>query len=171
MKITLPDWLRRRLLDRCTDRMLATDPDFLIGDPENPYIRRWHIWRVRWLSSLYLHQILRSDDDRALHDHPWATLSIILDGGYIEVTPRRHASPGTPDTVTRWHAPGSLIARGPRAAHRLVLPRVPATFTITLFLTGPVVRKWGFWCPRGWVPWQEFTDPENPGLVGPGCGD
>lgn len=28
-----------------------------------------------------------------------------------------------------------------------------------------------FWCPRGFVPWQEFTKPNNPGEVGRGCGE
>jgi hypothetical protein len=32
------------------------------------------------------------------------------------------------------------------------------------------VRAWGFHCPeRGWVPWQDFTDPADPGLTGRGC--
>jgi hypothetical protein len=64
------------------------EPDCVIGPPDNPYLRRWWlIPRNRWFN-LYLHNILRDDDDRALHDHPWANLSILLRGAYREVTPR-----------------------------------------------------------------------------------
>ena len=34
-----------------------------------------------------LHHILRSDHDRALHDHPWPNASFVLSGGYWEVLP------------------------------------------------------------------------------------
>jgi hypothetical protein len=48
------------------------------------------------------------------------------------------------------------------------VPRMPAW---TLFITGRRVRDWGFHCPKGWVPWQEFTDPTDSGRVGKGCGE
>lgn len=41
----------------------------------------------------------------------------------------------------------------------------------TLFLTGPKVRTWGFWCPKGFVPWFDFVKPEASGEVGRGCGE
>jgi hypothetical protein len=46
-------------------------PDFIIGGADNPYLLRWWIIpRNRWCN-VYLHKILRDDDPRALHDHPW----------------------------------------------------------------------------------------------------
>lgn len=36
-----------------------------------------------------VHHVLRSDHDRALHDHPWHNASIVLSGGYWEVMPGR----------------------------------------------------------------------------------
>ena len=48
------------------------EPDFIIGGHEAPYLRRhWLIPRNRFFN-IYVHEFLRSDDDRALHDHPWA---------------------------------------------------------------------------------------------------
>lgn len=41
----------------------------------------------------------------------------------------------------------------------------------SLFITGPNVRTWGFACPKGWVSWQQFVEPERPGEVGRGCGE
>src|SRR3546814_12864301 len=86
--------------------------------------------------------MLRPDDDRALHDHPWINLSIILDGGYWEITPGpndRHQH--------RWCPPGTITFRRAAAAHRLDLAediqgqRIPCW---TLFITGPRIREWGF---------------------------
>jgi hypothetical protein len=134
------------------------EPDCVIGPPDNPYLRRWWlIPRNRWFN-LYLHNILRDDDDRALHDHPWANLSILLRGAYREVTPRG----------THLRKRGSFVLRWATAAHRLEVERGPVW---TLFITGPVVREWGFHCPKAWVHWREFVKPGSPGEVGRGCGE
>ena len=153
----------RRFLSR-----LGRDPDFIIGTKPDPYIRRWWILpRNRWFN-IYLHNILRSDDDRALHDHPWWNVSIVLKGGYVEVLP----GPGgvtDPDTFRRiWRRPGSVLARRAGAAHRLEIHDRSAW---TLFITGPRIREWGFYCPRGWVFWKRFVASDNPGAIGRGCGE
>jgi hypothetical protein len=64
---------------------------------------------------------------------------------------------------------GDVVGRGPRAAHRLeVLPREPAT---TIFITGPILRSWGFHCPEaGWRHWKDFVGLDT-GSVGRGCGE
>jgi hypothetical protein len=139
-------------------------PDRIIGGADDPYMLRWHvIRRNRWLN-IYLHHFLRSDDDRALHDHPWANVSILLEGAYVEHT----IEAGGIHVHTRRVA-GELKFRGAEAAHRIELSDGPCW---TLFLTGRVIRKWGFHCPRGWVPWQEFTNPADGGAtIGRGCGE
>lgn len=43
--------------------------------------------RWRFLPSIRVHHILRSDDDRAYHDHPWPFVTVILKGGYYELRP------------------------------------------------------------------------------------
>ena len=84
-------------------------PDFIIGKPGSPYMRRWYVIpRNRWFN-IYLHNIVRSDDNRALHDHPWWNLSILLKGSYREVTPD--------GTFVR--GAGSMVFRRATAAHRL----------------------------------------------------
>jgi hypothetical protein len=134
-------------------------PDFVIGPPTDPYLERWYIIRLRWLFSVYLHHIRHDDEDRALHDHPWWNISIIIRGGYTE------HRPNMPPVRRR---PGSITIRRASAAHRLTVENGPAW---TLFLMGPVVREWGFHCPKGWVPWKVFTKPGSKGEVGAGCGD
>jgi hypothetical protein len=40
----------------------------------------------------------------------------------------------------------------------------------TIFITGPRVRQWGFYCmERGWIHWKRFTAADDPGAVGAGC--
>lgn len=159
----------RKILTRAALRMvlgkLATKPDFIIGGAHDAYVCRWFlIPRNRWFN-IYLHDIHRSDDGRALHDHPWVNLSWVLNGGYWEHT----IAPGGINRRV-WRGAGALKLRMPSDAHRLeVEPGVPAT---TLFITGPRVRQWGFHCPRnGWVHWRDFTAGERGELIGRGCGE
>ena len=54
------------------------------------YMERW--WIVKAVANksrmaVRLHHILRSDRDRAMHDHPWENASLVLRGGYWEATP------------------------------------------------------------------------------------
>lgn len=146
------------------ERVSRRPPDFVIGGEANPYIRRWWVIpRNRWFN-IYLHEIIRSDDDRALHDHPWWNLSILLVGGYVEHT----IAAGGINVRTERRA-GSLKLRRAGAAHRLEVGAEPCW---TLFLTGPVLRQWGFHCPLGWVHWRDFTNPADGGAtVGRGCGE
>jgi hypothetical protein len=134
-------------------------PDFVIGDPDRPYLRRWWIVPRNEGCNVYLHEILRSDDDRALHDHPWANTSMLLDGRYVEVTPEGEFL----------REAGSVVLRQASDAHRLVIPE--GGRAVSLFFTGPKVREWGFHCPKGWVHWRDFTGGENGEIVGRGCGD
>lgn len=61
---------------------------------------------------------------------------------------------------------GAITARRANAAHRIEVLSAPV---ITLFITGPRVREWGFLCPKGWRHWREFTDPTDSGQTGRGC--
>lgn len=152
-------WARRKLLCIADRR----DPDFIIGSADNPYMLRWWVIPRNRLFNIYLHQFLRSDDDRALHDHPWWNLSWILEGTYTEHT---IASGGVHHH--KRYEQGALRFRAPRTAHRVELTGGPCW---TLFITGPVLRTWGFHCPNGWRPWREFVDERDTGKVGRGCGE
>ncbi len=132
-------------------------PDFIIGPHDAPYLRRWWVIpRNRWFN-IYLHQILASDDDRALHDHPWVNCSIILKGRYREITPTK---------VSERRAWRPVLRRAV-AAHRLVI--LPGESCWSLFITGPIVRQWGFHCPKGWRIWTEFVNARDSGQIGKGC--
>lgn len=131
-------------------------PDFVIG---NDYLRRWWIIPRNEQCNVYLHEILHSDDDRAFHDHPWPNTSYILFGSYIEHTPDGEFI----------RSPGDVIQRSANALHRL--EAWPGVSCVSLFMTGPKEREWGFQCPQGWVHWRDFTDPTDTSQVGRGCGE
>lgn len=167
--MTLPEFVRRRLFTRLIRRVALTRPPdryigatYVAGHPVGTYLERWHVIPRNRFLNVYLHRFLRSDDDRALHDHPWWSCSIILSGGYFE-----HLADGT----KRWRPRGTVKFRGARSAHRIELPaNMPKGYqVITLFITGPKFREWGFHCPKGWRHWREFTSGPNGDSVGRGC--
>ena len=133
--------------------------DLIIAPAGEPYLYRKHVLPRNKFMNIYFHKIVKSDDDRALHDHPWWNLSIILKGGYIEVMQ---------DGARRIRGPGSVLFRLAKTAHRLEV--VEGVDCYTLFLTGPKVRSWGFHCPKGWVYWRDFTTSDGNSIRG-GCGD
>lgn len=167
------------------------EPDRIIGPKDDPYIWRWWVtpWSnyerdeakrtlrdklKSWLFHVYLHRVWRSDDDRALHDHPWFNISIVLRGGYYEHMPL-YPVPYLQGYDRRerrvWRGPGSIVFRRASALHRLEIQKGAPHATWTLFVTGPRVREWGFACLKGWRHWQIFTSPSNPGEIGRGCAD
>lgn len=151
------------------------DPDFVAGgeSPDGIYLLRWHLtpWRnwidklpkerrllrasLRLLPNVYLHCFLRSDDDRALHDHPAAAVSWILFRGYVEHT---IAAGGIHRRQT--FGPGSIRYMRLKHTHRVELHRDAAGTLLaawSLFLFLPKVREWGFHHPtRGWIHYEDW---------------
>ena len=144
-------------MQRWAASTMERQPDFVIGAPE--YLRRWWIVPRNENQNVYLHHLLRDDDDRALHDHPWPNTSFLIAGRYREITPEGEFI----------REAGSLVHRLATNAHRLEL--IDGEPAISLFFTGTKVREWGFHCPKGWVNWRDFTAGDNGELVGRGCGE
>lgn len=139
--------------------VMAQKPHFVInGD----YMHRWYILPRNDRQNVYLHHLLRSDED-LYHDHPWDSTSFIIKGGFWEHLP------GVPDPI--WRAPGDVIHRKGADAHYLELPK--GETSVSLFFTGPKIRDWGFWCGARWVHWEEYTGGYHDGRSekGAGCGE
>lgn len=157
----IPERLQSKL-EGFAFKRIKTRPDFVIGSEDNPYLKRWWIISRNHLFNIYLHQFLRSDDDRALHDHPWFNCSILLNGEYIEHTKK----------TQRYRFVGHIYFRHPWIAHRVELLTDKKIFSpvLTLFITGPRMRNWGFHCPQGWRRWQDFVSIRDGGNdTGVGC--
>lgn len=82
--------------------MTSRPADFVIGKEDDPYLMRWWVLPRNKFFNVYLHLFMRSDDDRALHDHPWWNASFVLDGGYFEHMPKwKYMNPNDPfDTIS-----------------------------------------------------------------------
>ncbi len=118
---------------------------YITGLDGSEYLIRRYLLPRNKILNIYLHRFLGSDDDRALHDHPWYSVSVVLKGELIEHLPRKRL---------RKIKAGVISFRSPLQQHRIELPT--GQKATTLFITGPVVRKWGFACPKGWVAWDRY---------------
>lgn len=128
------NWLLKRL------------PSFTIENAAGqPYLRRYYLLKTKRLG-IYIHEILRSDEDRDLHDHPWNFLSIVLRHGYIELFPNGEY---------KCRFPRSWVFHRAEDAHKVELYEKPAW---TLVFVGRKRREWGFHTSDGWVHWQDYLD-------------
>lgn len=133
------------------------------GDGDSPYLTRFTVFGSRW-GSLYVHIFHRSDADD-MHDHPWPFVSLIVWRGYVEETPLRLfgmsesaalsiAPEQAPERKRVW--PGMLLFRRAQHIHRVEL--VNGRPAVSLVLTGPVQRKWGFWVNGAWEYWRSYFE-------------
>jgi hypothetical protein len=150
----IKEWLIRRAQARL--------PDFIVGGRDDPYLLRWWFIPRNRFFNIYIHHFMRSDDDRAHHDHPWLfRISWMMHHSYITHT---IAAGGVDRPVRR--ETGDIEFCWGASPHRVEL-RGGSCWT--LFITGPVVREWGFHCPTGWIPWQQFVSARDKGSIGRGC--
>lgn len=101
-----------------------------LGRKECPYAYRWTL--NFWLFSIRVHQWIRSDDKRYFHDHPWHFITLVLKGGYTDV------SLSGRDVLSA----GNIRFR--HALHQHYV-EVPPGGAWTILLTSMPVRNWGFW--------------------------
>lgn len=142
--------MRRRPFNNSTDRWALWRP-FVIAHDGVPYLSRRIVIRTPF-GSIYHHRIHRPDQDRHLHNHPWTFVSIVLSGGYTEVSQKRHQ----PNRTSR-HARRFNVKRYGVDYHRIahVHPN-----TRTLVFCGPRRGGWGFLTKSGHTPWREYLGEE-----------
>lgn len=145
---------------------------------EGSYLTRWHlIGSPASAFHVMLHRFNRSDRDRETHDHPWDFISVILWGGYTEVTPDgryrqkilRDGGESVPEWFAKWtHAslksrrfywPGSILFSPARWAHRIEIE--PGKKAWSLVIAFKKKRSWGFFTREGWTPWRKFTSSRD----------
>lgn len=129
--------------------------------------RSW--WR-EMLPSVRLHHIMRADQDRHLHSHPWNARTIILKGWYVEEryfdeSPRgavkREANAQKPahlrfgySTTSETRIAGYTGRLLFGQYHRIT--QVPRDGVWTLFITWRKRGSWGFDVDGREVPWREY---------------
>jgi len=163
---------RQKLIGRLVERAQRTPYTHITSfDGKSVYMYRWWLFnqydpktkklKWPWLPvSIRIHRIMRPDNDRHLHDHPWNARTIILRGFYIEErinkawrpsTPNLPINPPTQHTV-RYAGSTSAIRYG--EYHRI--RHVPIGGAWTLFITFRYRGVWGFLVDGKKVPHYEY---------------
>lgn len=101
-----------------------------LGKPECPYAYRTMF--IFFGYSIRIHQWIRSDDKRFMHDHPWWFITFVLKGSYVDI------SPNGEDQLNQF----SFRYRKANYQHYVDVPKSGA---VTILLTGKRERRWGFW--------------------------
>ena len=125
------------------------------------YMARYWLVAPGWLPfgiNARVHHIAQPDADRAMHDHPWNFVSIVLRGWYHEARPVG-IEPGF-EGEQEWHTsttrgPGDFAYRRSTDRHRIT--RVGPGGALTLFITGPRLHWWGFYTPAGKIHWRDYA--------------
>jgi hypothetical protein len=128
----------------------------VIGGEADPLLVRYIVFRML-RCGIYVHKLCRSDYDRALHDHPWPFISIILKGSYTEV----HDQTINGQMVYQHHSRGAILVRPAEWRHRFVLRSDRTSPTWTLVIVGRRQRPWGFFLPTGWCWWRKHNNALN----------
>ena len=145
----------------------------------NPYSRETHKARFWWCPwSFRIHHILRPDEDRDLHDHPWNARTIILRGWYNEQRPasgwwkkavRSSMVPNPDPRIVEWvmkdacewlkRSEGDTACLNHGEYHRI--DQVSPGGVFTLFITSKWRGDWGFLVNGVKVPWRNYTGTDN----------
>lgn len=148
----------RRLLTRIADRL----PARCIPIGGEPYLFRYYLGRVFGVT-FYLHEFVRADAERWLHDHPWRlSLGVVLAGEYVEER-MTGLSPYTGPVVKQRRVRWLNIITG-STAHRITEPR-PGTWT--LFIHTRKKKAWGFYEFAQSPTWRT---PANDNIIGADSG-
>lgn len=120
-------------------------------DSNDAYLIRYLLVQSN-LMNVYIHRFLRSDHD-VPHDHPWDFLTYVVDGKYVELKfPgwEYQAQWNEGVMVARLRKKGSIAFRKATDIHKvrvdeLLLLEDKERAPLTICITGPRRRVWGFW--------------------------
>lgn len=113
----------------------------VVGNPECPVMTRTVL--ALGAFSLRLHRFAPDHEDVHPHSHPWWFATVVLSGGYEDVSL---------DGVDRLGR-GAVRLRACRHTHRT---RVGPAGCTTIIITGPARHDWGFWVRGRYFPWKLY---------------
>lgn len=126
----------------------------IISKKGEVHFRRYRLWETPW-SSLYIHQILKSDEDLDKHDHPWDFSSFILSGSYSEFY---NIAPDFKTVYFKTYEQGDVVEHEAEDAHKITL-NTPEVWT--LVCTSGRERLWGYQTPNGWIDFKTYRTLKN----------
>jgi hypothetical protein len=153
-----------------------------------PYLIRWTLFNLGFISCK-VHKIILSDDS-CLHDHPWAFISIILRGGYVEERvvkwtdfdynrsiisePGMKVTKVTIDSYKNFLVDSDnnklgLIEKKIYGVGSIIYRKAKDTHRLevysqpawTLVFTFKKTRMWGFFTNLGWLPWFKYNQENS----------
>jgi hypothetical protein len=127
------------------------DPyDHIYGRDGTVYMLRFWVLRERdWFPwAIRLHVIMRPDEDRHYHDHPYDYRRIGLSGGYLE---------DVKDGGFVWRGAGTTSSHPATHFHRIVtLDKDAPTRSLFIYRYRAHSNPWGFLVNGNKVPWREY---------------
>lgn len=143
-------------------------PDTPIMSPDGSEVYMHRYWLFNQISdykrkyrfilfSIRIHNILRHDMDRHMHDHPFNARTWIMRGGYDEIRLRPSTSEwrnmtDVMDEFTR--VPGDTSTLGFEQYHQITAVRPGGA--LTLFMFGGYLGRWGFAVDGLKIPHAEY---------------
>lgn len=123
------------------------------------HFRRYRLIQTPWFA-LYIHHILKSDEDRDPHDHPWNFQSLILKGSYFESWKK---FPLFNVNRNQSYYPGDVVKHDAKDAHKITLLTKEVW---TLVLVSGREREWGYRLKDGsWLDHQTYRQLKNNGTL------
>ncbi|MFT5502951.1 MAG: hypothetical protein ACI8XC_000656 [Gammaproteobacteria bacterium] len=111
------------------------------GPDGQAYLERYHLCRLPFGFSIYLHRFINSDPGRGLHNHPWqSALSWVIYGRYKELrmTDAKHQN----QLIERHLKAGQFNVINGSIFHRINL--IPGEECWSIFIHSRPVNDWGF---------------------------
>ena len=133
------EWIKRK----CPSKLIQLDG--------LDYLERYTIVWTPFFK-VYMHNILRSDLDRNLHNHPWHFLTILLKGSYKETLKIIKNQTSFKEKV-QVYGPGSTLFRPAHHYHRIELGEETVT---SIVIAGPKFQDWGFLVDNKLIPHKEY---------------
>jgi hypothetical protein len=163
-------YCRQQLVDRLLTRAMRT-PYLHITSADgtdvymyrywlfNPYDNETRACKYPWLPSIRIHRIMRPDNDRHCHDHPWDARTIILRGWYeeerlIDDDFLQYFNHARYCTVTMFRHSGDTASLKFGEYHRI--KSISPGGVLTLFITWKYQGTWGFLVDGKKVPHYEY---------------
>jgi hypothetical protein len=120
------------------------------------HFRRYRVLITPWFD-IYLHHILKSDQDKDMHDHPFSFKSLILSGAYQEICERH---PDFSKLEIKEYLMGDVVSHCGEDIHKISL----LTDSVwTLVFASKHYRMWGyrFNKDKHWIDFDTYRRLKN----------
>jgi hypothetical protein len=134
------------------------------------HFRRYRLLSTPWFN-IYIHNILKSDEDRDPHDHPFSFIAFMFWGSYQEEWL------GAYEDHCYWDPPlgygwnmrtqirriGSIFWHMAKDFHKITL-RTKSVWTL-VFASGRKRPGWGYQTKKGWIHFKEYRQLKSEGKL------